>query len=233
MFQIQIQKSIATTQQQDLAWCNCLAIKKTPAQTLPIPQLFHWCFVFLATMSAFNQSGATLSEKNVKEEYQLNSDQLTKGIEDGKLTVSWRQCHGSMYRLYIRSQIEAFRRTVQPDSTLVAASNAAKSKYEITTKRSRLTVVSQELAGIDARKLALINEKQMLEQWLQTNDPKTAAKEAKEAEKLAKAAEKVAKAAAKEQDKLAKEEAKTAKAATVASKKRKIGSDAAQSSDCF
>lgn len=47
-------------------------------------------------------------------------------------------------------------------------------------KRKRLENVTVELNNIDARKINLINEKQELETWLSTNDPKIISKVAKE-----------------------------------------------------
>lgn len=55
-------------------------------------------------MSVYSTPGATLSEKNVREEYQLSSVQLDKGVESGALKVQWRSMHGNMYRLFIPTE---------------------------------------------------------------------------------------------------------------------------------
>ena len=170
-------------------------------------------------MSAYNIAGATLSEKNAKEEYLLSSSQLSKGIDDGKLNVQWRSFHGNTYRLFIRSEVAAFARTVEPDPDLLAVRNASMVKQNLITKRLRLQTVTNELSGIDSKKAALIIEKRELEQWLLTNDPKAAAQAekdaAKEQAKLAKAAAKAEKAAAK-----------AVKPKSAAQKKRKAEDDA-------
>ena len=147
-------------------------------------------------MSVYSTPGATLSEKNVGEEYHLSSAQLDKGVESGVLKVQWRSNYGNLYRLFIRSEVSAYARLVGPDEKLKAAYDARVIKQDLITKRSRLNAVAEELSGIDAKKAALINEKQVLEQWLADNDPKVAAQAAKNAKNATKAATGTAKGAA-------------------------------------
>ncbi len=146
-------------------------------------------------MSAYNMPGETLSEKSVSEQYHIAPNVLTEGIESGKLTCQWRSMHGHSYRLYIRSQISEFAKTCQIDATLKAAHDSKMLKQNLVEKRNRLNTVCTELSGIDARKVALTNEKQVLEQWLEANDPKCIKATAKTA---AKVASKIDKESAKE-----------------------------------
>lgn len=137
-------------------------------------------------MSVYSIAGATLSEKNVSEEYQLSSAQLDKGVESGALKVQWRSFHGNLYRLFIRSEVSAYVGLVGPDTALKAAYDARVVKQNLVSKRTRLDAVTAELSGIDAKKAALVKEKQDLEQWLMANDPKAATQAAKDAAKVAK-----------------------------------------------
>lgn len=138
--------------------------------------------------SVYNTAGATLSEKNVGEEYFLNSEALTRGIESGELTFQWRAFHGNSYRLFIRDQIIAFAKTCEPDQSLKSAHDKKMLKQNIIFQHARLDKVTAELNGIDARKSALLDEKLQLETWIALNDPKAAAKAAKDAKEAAKEA---------------------------------------------
>jgi hypothetical protein len=162
---------------------------------------------FAKNTSAYNTAGATLSEKSVGEEYCLSAAQLEKGVELGKLTFQHRSAHGNSYRLFVRSEVEFYSRSQEPDPVLKAIHTAKNAKLNLVTKRARFDTVSTELASIDARKAALIQEKEELVAWLLTNDPKAAA-DAKKVEAAAKKAETAAK--------------KAEKAAITESKKRKV-----------
>ena len=45
--------------------------------------------------SVYNTAGQTLSEKNAIKEFRITSAQLDKGVEDNKLSVQYRSCHGN------------------------------------------------------------------------------------------------------------------------------------------
>jgi len=141
----------------------------------------------MSVFSPFNSGGGTLSEKNVAEIFLLSSDILNAA----KLTYQWRNCHGRAYRLYVRSEVEALAKTVEPDPALKAAHEAKMIKQNLSLKRSRLQAVSLELSGIDDRKIALAEEKRQLEEWLLQNDPKASTKYAKDAKSSAKKRQKV------------------------------------------
>lgn len=172
-------------------------------------------------MSAYNTAGGTISEKSVAEEYLLSLSQLSDGVEIRKLTVQNRSFHGNSYRLYIRSEVEAYARLVGPDPYLKSLQNVKMAKQNLSAKRARFDAVSSELANIDNKKLASTREKDSLHQWLMLNDPKAAAAAVKAATAAAKAAVATEKKAAAEAKKLA---AETKKAATAA-KKRKVTPD--------
>ena len=160
---------------------NQIQIPESQSHQTLSQQIYYQISAPIINMSVYSMAGGTLSEKNVAEEYLLSSSQLIKGSEDGKLNVQWRSCHGNSYRLYVRSEVAEYVKVVGPDVHLKAAYDAKMVKQNLVTNRARLAAVSNELSCIDARKLALINEKRTLEEWLQTNDPKEAAKAAKEA----------------------------------------------------
>lgn len=159
-----------------------------------------------------------ISEKNVGEEFMLSYDQLSRGIEEGRLKAQYRSCHGHSFRMFFRDEVAQYLRIVGPDPELKAINDARNAKYELSAKRARMLQVTTELNNFDARKAALIREKQELEGWLLVHDPKTIASVAKVA---AKATAKAEKEAGKATAKFAKILAK----ACSATKKRKIADE--------
>ena len=128
--------------------------------------------------SAYNIAGGTLSEKNVQKEFRISSESLNKGVESGELTVQYRSCHGSRYRLFIRDQIVAFSRTAtaEVDSALQSSYEKKQSKKELLDNQQLLNKVKNELNGIDYRKVELTRKVEELETWMKENDPKMAKK---------------------------------------------------------
>jgi hypothetical protein len=109
-------------------------------------------------MSVYTTAGATMSEKNVTAAYQLSADQLRQGVEGGNLKLQWRSCHGNSYRLFIRSEVEAYAKLVGPDPALKAVHDASQAKQRIATKHSRYVEVTKDLETIDARKNAMMKD---------------------------------------------------------------------------
>jgi hypothetical protein len=129
--------------------------------------------------SAYNMAGGTLSEKNVQKEFRISSSSLDKGVESGALTVQYRSCHGSRYRLFIRDEIVAFSHsaTAELDPALQIYNHEKKRmKKELVDKQELLTRVKNELNGIDDRKISLTRKIVELETWMKENDPKMAKK---------------------------------------------------------
>ncbi len=79
---------------------------------------------------------------------------------------------GNSYKIYNRSEIIAFAQTQVPDEDLKIARENKEFKTNVNNKKSRLEMVVEELEGMDAKKIALREEKKELEQWLVCNDTK-------------------------------------------------------------
>ena len=84
--------------------------------------------------SAYNTKGETLSEKNAISEFLLNANILEQGVDDKMLTVQHRSCHGSSYRLFVRSELERFVRTCPKDPVLLH-------NHTLHVKRARLSAI--------------------------------------------------------------------------------------------
>lgn len=123
---------------------------------------------------------ASISEKNVGEEFFLTPAQLARGVEQGKLTFTTRVFNGSSYKLYSRPEIVEFAKGETQDADLKAAHEVKMFKANVASKKTRLDDVVAELDGMDAKKAALGNEKQELEQWLILNDARFRIKYEKE-----------------------------------------------------
>lgn len=105
-------------------------------------------------MSVYSIAGATLSEKNVSEEYQLSSAQLDKGVESGALKVQWRSFHGNLYRLLVKEKqdLEQWLMANDPKAATQAAKDAAKVAKE-TTKKATKQAAKATKSGSQKRKL--------------------------------------------------------------------------------
>ena len=101
-------------------------------------------------------------------------------MEEGKLTFTSRVFNGSSYKLYSRPEIVEFAKGETQDADLKSAHETKMFKADVTRKKSRLDDVGTELDGMDAKKAALGNEKQELEQWLIINDARFRVKFEKE-----------------------------------------------------
>jgi len=128
--------------------------------------------------SAYNMAGGTLSEKNVQKEFRISSSSLDKGVESGALTVQYRSCHGSRYRLFIRDEIVAFSHsaTAELDPAMQSSFEKKQMKKELLDKQELLIRFKNELNGIDDRKISLTRKIVELETWMKENDPKMAKK---------------------------------------------------------
>jgi hypothetical protein len=69
-----------------------------------------------------------------------------------------------------RSEVERFAATCPKDPTLVAAAAKKQLKETIAARQKELADVTQELAGIDERKIFLTQRRAELEEYLTTNN---------------------------------------------------------------
>ena len=86
--------------------------------------------------------------------------------------VSYHTYAGNSYKIYSRPEITAFALTQTPDEGLKVARETKDFKTKVNSKKARLEEVVEELDGMDAKKIALREEKKELEQWLVRNDLK-------------------------------------------------------------
>ena len=100
-----------------------------------------------------------MSEKNAIKEFKITQEHLERGIEEGKLKVQWRSCHGNSYRLYVRNEVADFAKTCPKDEKLVKKG-----------KKDELKATTELLAQAQAQVAALSSKKRELETWMSEND---------------------------------------------------------------
>ena len=123
---------------------------------------------------------STISEKSIGEEFFLTPAQLSRGVEEGKLTFTPRVFNGSNYKLYQRTEVAEFAKNEVQDAQLKQMYETKLFKDSVKTKKERLEEVELQLDGMDDLRVRLTNEKSELEHWLIDNDAKFRVKYEKE-----------------------------------------------------
>ncbi len=119
--------------------------------------------------AALGQSGGTMSEKSAIATYFFKRSDLNEACEKGELRFKWRSCHGNSYRLFMRDDLSALAKKVEPDPVLFEKETRRLKKQRIETSTEELARVKKELDGWAEREKKLNKRKTKLEEFLKEN----------------------------------------------------------------
>ena len=86
-----------------------------------------------------------MSEKNAIKEFCIKKEDIDRGVDEGKLKVQWRSCHGRSYRLLVRSEVSTFAKTCSLDPKLQEKKNS-----------TALKEIDAELQQLELKKSSLL-----------------------------------------------------------------------------
>lgn len=124
--------------------------------------------------SAFNTalgtSGGTMSENNAIATYFFKRSDLNEACEKGVLRFKWRNCHGNSYRLFMKDDLDALAKKVEPDPVLKEKEIERLKKQKIESSSEELARIKKELDGWGEREKFLKRRKIELEEFLKENN---------------------------------------------------------------
>ena len=113
-----------------------------------------------------------LTEKEVFEEYYINYNTIQNGINNGSLNVIRKSKHGLPFLCFDRAEIENMLLSVMPDLVLKTKIEKEKLIISINDAKDQLVGLQLTLESNNELKETLIEEKQDLEAFIESNTAK-------------------------------------------------------------
>jgi hypothetical protein len=102
----------------------------------------------------WRRKGGTLSDKTARKEFGLTQDEIVQAIRAGELQYRHAAMHGSPFLRLLRSEVEALVEKLHGDAFV----KGRKAKAELARVQREIKRLKAELAALEERESALINE---------------------------------------------------------------------------